>query len=186
MALTSAELLASFNAPAPQGQAVVDARVLIPEMESALLVVLEATVSEPELRTWQERQFYSSQLAVTFTVDEEEARLVTMQDSPRLFHHVRINCTETGSFDWNNNIDLVKFFTTLGVKVYEGTGKARTYVDNPIIWAADAVGRSLMGKIAHVPVKAKDEETGEWTSFKLDAEGEPVMKNVIVAVSSAA
>jgi hypothetical protein len=183
---TSAELLASFNAPAPEGQQVVDARILIPEMESALLVVLEATISEPELRTWQERQFYSSQLAVTFHVDEEEAREVTMQDKPRLFHHVRINCTDAGGFDWNNNIDLVKFFSTLGVKVYEGTGKARTYVDNPLIWAADAVGRSLMGKIVHEPVKAKDEETGEWTSFKLDSEGEPVMKNKISAIAPAA
>jgi hypothetical protein len=183
---TSAELLASFNAPAPEGQQVVDTRILIPEMESALLVVLEATISEPELRTWQEKQFYSSQLAVTFLVDEEEAREVTVQDKPRLFHYVRVNCTDAGGFDWNNNIDLVKFFVTLGVKVYEGTGKARTYVDNPLVWVADAVGRSLMGKIVHEPVKAKDEETGEWTSFKLDSEGEPVMKNKISAIAPAA
>ena len=35
-------------------------------------------------------------------------------------------------------------------------------------------------------VKAKDDETGEWTSFKLDSEGEPVMKNKISAIAPAA
>jgi hypothetical protein len=184
MATTSADLLAMFNAPAPENQVVVDARILIPELEAATLTVTAAEISAPEARTWGEKSFMSSQLSVTFLVDNEEAREATLQDEPRLFHHVRINCTPEGGFDWSNNIDLVKFFVTLGVKVYEGKGKARVYVDNPIVWAADAVGRSLTGKIVQEPVKAKDEETGEWTSYKLDAEGEVVLKNKLSAFAS--
>jgi len=182
----SAELLAMFNEEAPEDQVVVDARILIPELEEATLTVKAAELSAPEARTWGEKQFMSSQLTVTFLVDNDEARAVTLQDEPRFFHHVRVNCTPEGRFDWSNNIDLIKFLVALGVKVYEGKGKERRYSGNPVLWVADAVERSIVGKIVHEPVKAKDEETGEWTAYKLDADGEVVMRAKLSAFASIA
>jgi len=180
---TSTDLASLFGMSAPENTVVVDARILIPELEAATLTVLSAEISAPEARSWGEKTFMSSQLALTFLVDDETARAETMQDEPKLFHYVRVNCTPEGGFDWTNNIDLIKFFVALGVKVYEGKGKARVYVDNPLVWAADAVGRSLTGKIIHEPVRAKD-ENGEWNAYKMDEEGEPVMKNKLSAFSA--
>jgi hypothetical protein len=179
---TSTELFAAFNEEIDESQAVVDTRILIPEM-TARCTVLSAEFSKPELRNWEGTQYYSSRLAVTFYVDEAEAREATGMDKPRLFHNVKINFTMDGKIDWNNNIDLINFFKILGVKIFEGSGKTRKYIGKPSDWVLDAEGRSLTCKIVHEVTKAQNEVTGAWTEVKLDDEGNPVMKAVVKGIS---
>lgn len=185
---TASSFLDLFSQDADENEAVVVERVICPALDSAILVVKKAELTEPELVTYGERQFYSMDLSIQFIVDNEEARTVTMQDEPMIFHRVRVNCKTTAdgnpAFDWSKNVTLIQFLNTFGVMTHTGTKPNFKWVGNPRAWAVDLVGRSAEGKITQVPTKAKNPETGEWTDYKLDQHGEPVMRNEVVAFAA--
>lgn len=185
---TASSFLDLFSQDADENEVVVAERIICPALDSAVLVVKKAELTEPVLRNHGERQFYSMELNVQFTVDNEEARAVTMQDEPMVFHRVRLNCKTTAdgnpAFDWARNVTLIQFLHTFGVVTYTGVKPNRKWVGNPRTWAQDLVGCFAEGKIIQVATRAKNPETGEWSDYKLDQNGEPVMRNEIVAFAA--
>jgi hypothetical protein len=182
-------LLQMFEEEASADQEVILTNILVPAMESALMTVTKAELSEPEIRSGREGQYASAQVRMTFHVDEDAAREATGQDKPIMFHNVRLRLKmdeKSGkvSFDWDNNKDLYRLFTILGVKVYKSVNGKDRFNGSVKNWVLDVVGCSLKGKITHEVIKAQS-ESGEWDAVKIDPiTGEPEYKAVLKAYSA--
>jgi hypothetical protein len=184
---TSTAILDLANTVAPTEGTFTDERILIPECESVRLVVRSAEIRPMELRTFNDRQFYSSSLSVTFIVDDERVREETMEDTPLIFHTVRIDCKtdengENPSFDWVKNLAFKKFFKIMGAPVLVGTKGQQTWRSGSMAeWLIDLEGRRAYGKIIHKP--AQRQVNGVWEA-KVDEEGEVIYRAEIAALSS--